>query len=103
MNMNMNMKNEVSSATVLGVINAIDKKNRTLNISREAIEKWNRPAARFDFLVTDAIDIQALTIGMKVRFTFEVRDDLVIIAISPQNNPANSMNQQQMSVEHAEH
>lgn len=74
----------VQSATVNGVINHIDEDNDVLNISRDAIQKWRRPATTMDFYVADSIDLNALTVGMVVSFTFEVRDELVIVAISPQ-------------------
>ncbi|MDN4502740.1 efflux RND transporter periplasmic adaptor subunit [Alteromonadaceae bacterium BrNp21-10] len=73
----------VSSATVNGVINHIDRQSRILNISRDAIEKWQRPAATMDFLLADGIDIHALNPAQAINFTFEVRDELVITAIEP--------------------
>ncbi|NOU51969.1 efflux RND transporter periplasmic adaptor subunit [Pseudoalteromonas sp. JBTF-M23] len=84
---------EVSSATVDGLINAIDKENRVLNISRGAIEKWNRPAATMDFLVSDEIDLNQFSAGDEITFTFEIRDDFVITEITPKaddNNDAHS-------------
>ena len=69
----------VSSASVNGVINAIDKEKRSINISRDAIEKWGRPAATLDFLIADNIDLEAFSTGDKVYFTFEVHQDFVII------------------------
>ncbi|QOL25649.1 efflux RND transporter periplasmic adaptor subunit [Thalassotalea sp. LPB0316] len=70
------------SATVNGVINAIDLEKRVINISRDAIEKWDRPAATMDFMVSDNIVLDEFSIGQKINFTFEIRDDFVVVEIS---------------------
>ncbi|MCG7548493.1 efflux RND transporter periplasmic adaptor subunit [Pseudoalteromonas sp. Of7M-16] len=69
------------TATVKGVINHVDQKGRILNISREAIDKWNRPAATMDFVVADTLEFKEFNVGDEILFTFEVKDDLVIVAI----------------------
>lgn len=69
------------SATVTGIINQINIDSRVLNISRDAIEKWSRPAAIIDFIASKEIDLSLLSQGAVVTFTFEVRDDLVITKI----------------------
>ncbi|KZN49565.1 hypothetical protein N474_04720 [Pseudoalteromonas luteoviolacea CPMOR-2] len=69
------------SATVKGVINQINDERRILNISRDAIEKWNRNAATMDFLVSKSVELSALNVGEIITFTFEVRDELVITNI----------------------
>ncbi|WP_462172404.1 efflux RND transporter periplasmic adaptor subunit [Pseudoalteromonas xiamenensis] len=74
------------SAKVGGVINSIDIANRTLNISRDAIEKWDRPAATMDFLVADDIDMDTLSPNMPIQFRFEIRDDFVVVEITPQQS-----------------
>ena len=66
---------EVSSATVSGLINEITLGNRTFNISRGPIEKWDRPAATMDFIVAENIEIADFNVGDNVTFTFEVRDE----------------------------
>ena len=76
------MSEEVSFATVSGLINSINVDTRVLNISRGPIDKWDRPAATMDFIVADNIEIVDFTVGDNVIFTFEVRDDLVITDIS---------------------
>lgn len=76
---------QVASATVDGVINTIDIDSRTMNISREAIDKWQRPAATMDFKLDNALDISMLKSGQKVNFTFEIRDDFVIVSIAALN------------------
>ena len=73
-----------ASATVNGVINSISKDKRILNISRDAIEKWGRGAATMDFIVEDTVGMYDLYDGMKVMFTFEIRErGFVIISIMP--------------------
>ena len=81
---------EVSSATVSGLINEITLGNRTFNISRGPIEKWDRPAATMDFIVAENIEIADFNVGDNVTFTFEVRDELVITEISLEANEKNS-------------
>ena len=41
-----------------------------LNISREAIEKWGRPAATVDFIVAEDIDLTGLQVNQSIDFTF---------------------------------
>lgn len=89
---------EFPSARVNGVVNHIEHVSRTLNISREAIEKWQRPAATLDFLVADSVDLKSLTVGMEINFTFEVRDELVVVEISSDVVP-----QASESVDHSHH
>lgn len=72
---------KMPSATVNGTINKINGTKGVLNISREAIEKWDRPATTMDFVVAKQIDIDGLKEGMKVNFTFEVADDFMITQI----------------------
>ncbi|MER2492788.1 efflux RND transporter periplasmic adaptor subunit [Catenovulum sediminis] len=91
-------ESEVSTATVSGVINLIDRQSRIFNISREAIDKWDRPAATMDFTLADNIPISHFTIGDEVMFTFEVRDDLVITEISHHSDK-----QHKRVIDHANH
>ncbi|MFC3031543.1 efflux RND transporter periplasmic adaptor subunit [Pseudoalteromonas fenneropenaei] len=74
---------DAPSATVKGVIEQINSDTRILTISREAIEKWQRPAATMDFIAADTLDLTALKQGMEIEFTFVVQDDLLITAITP--------------------
>ena len=71
--------NASAIAEVEGVINDINVATRYLNISREAIAKWNRPAATLDFYFTESIDISALKVGQKIRFRFSVSDGEFIV------------------------
>ncbi|QJR81312.1 efflux RND transporter periplasmic adaptor subunit [Alteromonas pelagimontana] len=77
---------DVDTATVNGTIENIDRQNRILVISRDAIEKWNRPPATVEFALAANIEIDQLHENMAVTFTFEVRDDFVIVAIAPQQD-----------------
>ena len=99
---------EVSSATVSGLINEITLGNRTFNISRGPIEKWDRPAATMDFIVAENIEIADFNVGDNVTFTFEVRDELVITEISLETNEKNSdehetNHEQKAVVDHSNH
>lgn len=74
----------VQSATVTGRVNAINTVNRVVNISRGPITKWQRGAATMDFVLANELNIALLTQGQHITFTFEVRDDLVVVAFSNQ-------------------
>ena len=73
---------EVPSATVSGEINAINTERRVLNISRGPIEKWNRGPATMDFYAAKGVDLNAVKPGDHITFTFEVRDEFIVVAIS---------------------
>ena len=99
---------EVSSATVSGLINEITLGNRTFNISRGPIEKWDRPAATMDFIVAENIEIADFNVGDNVTFTFEVKDELVITEISLEANEKDSdehekSHEQKAVVDHSNH
>ena len=93
---------EVSSATVSGLINEITLGNRTFNISRGPIEKWDRPAATMDFIVADNIEMVDFNVGDNVTFTFEVRDDLVITDISLESDEQHGK-ENKAAVDHSNH
>ncbi|REL35877.1 efflux RND transporter periplasmic adaptor subunit [Thalassotalea euphylliae] len=85
-----------ATATVNGIVNAIahadddadvhaeeGNAQRIINISREAIEKWQRPATTMDFIAGENLDLSAVKSGDKVRFTFEIRaGDFVVTEIT---------------------
>ncbi|WMS86729.1 efflux RND transporter periplasmic adaptor subunit [Pleionea litopenaei] len=73
--------NDYPSATVTGEIQSIEKSSRAMLIHRSAIEKWNRPATTMTFKLDESINIDDYRAGDSVRFTFEVRDDFVIVAM----------------------
>jgi len=71
-------------AQTSGIINAIDETNRVANISRGAIEKWNRGPATMDFLMDDSINISRLQPGMHIELVFKIDDSgFVITYIKP--------------------
>ena len=70
---------QVSSATVTGVVNKIDDESRVLNISRGPIEKWNRPAATMDFILEESLDVTLVQKNAEIEFTFEIRDEFIIV------------------------
>lgn len=76
----------IPTATVKGVINHVSHHERTVNISREAIEKWSRAAATMDFLVDDSLSLADFKVAQEILFTFEVRDELVIVDIKGVND-----------------
>ncbi len=61
---------EPMKASVIGIIKSIMKDHGMLNIDREAIEEWGRPAANVDFITDNSVDISQLKNGDKVFFTF---------------------------------
>ena len=84
MDMNMSSVDEVSSATVTGTINSVMIDHGMINISRSAIEKWNRPAATVDFITDKTVSLANFSQGMEVEFTFEIRDgNFIITDITP--------------------
>ncbi len=74
---------EVSSATVTGTINSLMIDHGMINISRSAIEKWDRPAETVDFITADGVSLEGFSQGADVKFTFEIRDgNFVIVEIA---------------------
>ncbi|AFV00354.1 efflux RND transporter periplasmic adaptor subunit [Simiduia agarivorans] len=74
-------KNE---AEVNGVVNSVDAANRTANISREAIDKWNRPAATMDFAIDQAVSLDAFVPGAEIRFKFRAENgEFTILTVTP--------------------
>lgn len=77
--MEMSQSSDVISATTTGIINSVMMAHRMVNISRAAIDKWQRPAATLDFIVDDALTMENVIKGNEIGFTFEIRgDDFVI-------------------------
>jgi len=80
----------VSTATVMGTIKSLMADHGMITIDRAAIEKWNRPAEEVDFTAADGVDLSALSVGMMVNFTFEIRDDdFIITEINPMASSSN--------------
>lgn len=74
---------EIQSAVVNGTINQIDIPSRTINISRDAIPKWQRGPATLDFEVTGDLDISQLKVNQSIRFAFEIRQGSFVITELP--------------------
>ena len=91
----MDMPSEVSSATVNGTVKSVMAAHRMVNIDREAIVDWDRPAANVDFIVSEEVDMSLFTEGTYVMFTFEVQDgDFVIVSAMKMAAPEQSGNEQ---------
>ncbi len=69
----------LEGADVSGLVNSVDRGKRLANISRDAIQKWNRPPLTMDFEVDPAIDISLLPVGERAHFTFVIDGDRFII------------------------
>lgn len=68
-----------SVAETRGEILEIDAENNQLTIHREAIEKWNRPAATVDFILEAPYQIQDFAKGDSLTFKFLVSSGEFII------------------------
>ncbi|WDE11421.1 efflux RND transporter periplasmic adaptor subunit [Thalassomonas haliotis] len=68
-----------ASATVSGIINSLMPGHRMANISRGAIEKWQRGPATMDFILAESLNIDELKAGQKILFTFEIRDGNFVV------------------------
>jgi Cu(I)/Ag(I) efflux system membrane fusion protein len=98
---------DTSSATVTGTINSLMIDHGMINISRSAIEKWNRPAATVDYITAEGVSLSGVSQGMLVKFTFEIRDEhFVIVDISPlidsESSEVSSINEEP-AVDHSNH
>ena len=71
---------DAQSAEVQGYLLAIDRDNLTLTIHREAIEKWDRPAATMDFSLAEAALLQGLAVGQQLHFRFTIIDGEFVIS-----------------------
>lgn len=63
---------DLPEATVKGVINSINSDTNMINITREAIPEWKRPAATLDFNVDDRVSYERFRKGDEVLFTFRI-------------------------------
>lgn len=84
------------TATVTGVVQAIDAKNRKVTVHREAIPKWNRAAASVVFDVAKTVDLAHFQLNQAIKFTFEiVSGQFVIVAVekSPQATTESEMSE----------
>lgn len=85
--MNAPMLKPAQQAKTTGIVNSIDFDSRTANISRQAIEKWNRPAATLDFSIDQAIDASKMRSGEEISFTFEVRGGDFVVTEFERSQP----------------
>ncbi len=92
----MNELEEINWAEVDGIINSIDHNTRVINISRGPIEKWNRPAATLDFVLSEEIDIHQLKEKESIRFRFEIHDDFIIVSLLDGQN-------EEQTLDHSNH
>ncbi|MGB0938356.1 MAG: efflux RND transporter periplasmic adaptor subunit [Colwellia sp.] len=77
-------ESNISSATVTGTINTLMIDHGMINISRSAIKKWGRPTATMDFITAKGVSLEEFKQGMKIKFTFEVRNgQFIIVEIAP--------------------
>lgn len=107
MNHDAEQQAAVSSANVDGTVNQLMLEHRMINISREAIEKWQRPAATMDFVLSQMLDdqqLQTLKLGQRINFTFEIIDgDFVVVEfIALANSSAELHEAHQGETEHAD-
>ena len=80
MNSTINAELEnIPSATVHGTVTSVMTDHRMVTIDRDAIEKWQRPAASVDFIVDSAVDMSLFSTGTYLMFTFEIREGNFII------------------------
>ncbi|MCF6299574.1 MAG: efflux RND transporter periplasmic adaptor subunit [Proteobacteria bacterium] len=70
---------EPPMATTTGVINSLMVGHGMLNISRDAIEQWGRPAATLDFISAENVDISSFSAGDEIEFTFMIKDGQFIV------------------------
>ena len=85
--MNAPMSEPTQQAKTSGIVNSINLDSRTVNISRQAIEKWNRPAATLDFSIDQAIDASKMRSGDEISFTFEVRGGDFVVTEFERSQP----------------
>ena len=91
----MDMKKDIPSTTVNGTVKSVMAAHRMVNIDREAIVDWDRPAANVDFIVSEEVDMSLFTEGTYVMFTFEVQEgDFVIVSAMKMATPEQSGNEQ---------
>jgi len=97
------------NAAVMGIVNSVNVRERTINISREAIEKWNRPKATLDFLVAPNVPQKILTNlaeGAQIHFIFVIDDgDFIVTEIHPMDDHGeiNHTEEQDVDESHGEH
>jgi len=75
-----NSKKQIpESADVEGTINSISMEERTVNISHGAIQKWKHPVMSMDFKLDKFLNMEELKVGMRVHFSFVIRDGFFLV------------------------
>ena len=74
---NVAINEELPMATTHGVINYFSK--NAINITRNAIKKWNRPAATLNFIINDDIDLSKYKVNQRIQFTFTIHKNEFVI------------------------
>jgi len=89
------MKKDIPSATVNGTVKSVMAAHRMVNVDREAIIDWDRPAANVNYIVSENVDMSLFTEGAYVMFSFESRDgDLVIVSAMAMKASEKTVNEQ---------
>jgi len=97
---------QISSASVNGIINSIMLAHRMVNISRGPIEKWQRAAATLDFVFDESLsndELLSLAQGMKVDFTFDIRQGKFIITAIKVAESISGDSVDSSSIDHSNH
>lgn len=82
------------TATVMGVVNSIDADNHVINISRGAIEKWDRGPATMDFSVAHGVSLAKISEGQEVHFTFVIDNgEFIVTHIMPMSMESHGAHQ----------
>ncbi len=79
-------KTNDNSARVRGTIEKIDAAQGIVKIAREAIHKWNRPAASVEFIWDTDSELKQLAVGDHLDFTFWLdQGDFKVISVHSVN------------------
>lgn len=73
------MNHGEESGSLTGVINSVNVDRRVVNISHEAIRKWNRPAMTMDFNVDENIELDAVPVDSNIRFNFVISNGQFVV------------------------
>ncbi|GHE89285.1 efflux RND transporter periplasmic adaptor subunit [Thalassotalea profundi] len=98
-----------SSASATGTVNYLMADHGMINISRSAIEKWNRPPATVDFTSANHISLVGFKQGDNVSFTFEVRGNTFVITeiyklpLPHKEIPVDASSSEKATTDHSNH
>ena len=94
------------TATVKGKVNSLMAEHGMINISRDAIKKWGRPAATLDFIADEDVSLIGINVNDEVEFTFEIHDGNFVITSITTLTPDMFNNKSEVhpsSVDHSNH